>query len=115
MDTHPLPMDLFDTAEFAEILTLAIANRIGIGNLLADGTVRFAEKIGRIGDTHGILRFPAWGYVDHWTMPTVEQWKTAFYGVEGWDSRTGYPKSDTLGKLGLRHVAEVLRKNGKLG
>lgn len=72
VDTYPLPMDIYDKVEFAEILTTAIAKRIGIGDLLAEGTVRFAEKIGRISDTDGILRFPAWGYVDHWTMPTVE-------------------------------------------
>jgi aldehyde:ferredoxin oxidoreductase len=58
--------------EFAEILTLAIARRIGIGDVLAEGTVRFAERIGRIGDTNTILRYPAWGYVDHWTMPNME-------------------------------------------
>ena len=72
VDTDPLPMDIWDTVEFAEIFALSIARRIGIGDLLAEGTVRFAEKIGRIRDTDDILRFPAWGYVDHWTMPNVE-------------------------------------------
>ena len=72
VDTYPLPMDIWDSVEFAEIFTLSIAKRIGIGDLLAEGTVRFAEKIGRIDDTNSILRYPAWGYVDHWTMPNVE-------------------------------------------
>jgi aldehyde:ferredoxin oxidoreductase len=72
VDTAPLPMELWDQVEFAEIFAKAIAKRIGIGDLLADGTVRFAEKIGRIQDTDSILRYPAWGYVDHWTMPNVE-------------------------------------------
>jgi aldehyde:ferredoxin oxidoreductase len=72
VDTAPLPMDLYDTVEFAEIFALAIANRVGIGDMLADGTIRFSEKIGRISDTNDILRYPAWGYVDHWTMPNVE-------------------------------------------
>jgi len=72
VDTAPLPMEAYDRVEFAEIFALAIAHRIGIGNLLADGLVRFAERIGRIGDLNGILRLPAWGYMDHWTMPTVE-------------------------------------------
>ena len=72
VDTAPLPMDLWDRVEFAEIFATAIAQRIGIGDILAEGTVRFAEKIGRIQDTDSILRFPAWGYVDHWTMPNVE-------------------------------------------
>lgn len=72
VDTHPLPMQSYEKSEFAEIFALTIAKRIGIGNLIADGTVRFAEKLGRTSDLEGILRFPAWGYVDHWTMPTVE-------------------------------------------
>jgi aldehyde:ferredoxin oxidoreductase len=72
VDTFPLPMELWDQVEFAEIFANAIAKRIGIGDLLAEGTVRFAEKIGRINDTDSILRYPAWGYVDHWTMPNVE-------------------------------------------
>jgi aldehyde:ferredoxin oxidoreductase len=72
VDTRPLPMDRYETVEFAEILALSIAGRVGIGNLLAEGTVRFAEKIGRIRDTGDILRYPAWGYVDHWCMPNVE-------------------------------------------
>lgn len=72
VDTHPLPMDQYEKVEFAEIFALAVAKRIGIGDLLAEGTVRFAEKIGRIGDLNNILRLPAWGYQDHWTMPTVE-------------------------------------------
>lgn len=72
VDTYPLPMDMWDSVEFAEIFALSIAKRIGIGDLLAEGTIRFAEKIGRIHDTDSILRYPAWGYVDHWTMPNVE-------------------------------------------
>ena len=72
VDTFPLPMELWDRVEFAEIFANTIAKRIGIGDLLAEGTIRFAEKIGRIQDTENILRYPAWGYVDHWTMPNVE-------------------------------------------
>jgi len=72
VDTYPLPMDQYETVEFAEIFAMTIAKRIGIGDLLAEGTVRFAEKIGRITDLNNILRLPAWGYMDHWTMPTVE-------------------------------------------
>ncbi|MEJ2111302.1 MAG: aldehyde ferredoxin oxidoreductase N-terminal domain-containing protein, partial [Acidobacteriota bacterium] len=72
IDTNPLPMDIWDTVEFTDIFTLAIAKRIGIGDLLAEGTVRFAEKIGRISDLNTLLRYPAWGYVDHWTMPNME-------------------------------------------
>ena len=72
VDTAPLPMELWDRVEFAEIFANVLAKRIGIGDLLAEGTMRFAEKIGRLDDTDSILRYPAWGYVDHWSMPNVE-------------------------------------------
>jgi aldehyde:ferredoxin oxidoreductase len=73
VDTYPLPMEDYEKEEFAEIYGLAIANRIGIGNLLAEGTVRFAEKLGRLpGDFDTLLRLTAWGYQDHWSMPAVE-------------------------------------------
>jgi aldehyde:ferredoxin oxidoreductase len=73
IDTSPLPMEDYERGEFAEIYGLAIANRIGIGNLLAEGTARFAEKLGRLpADFDTILRLTAWGYQDHWSMPTVE-------------------------------------------
>lgn len=72
-DTSPLPMADIEKPEFAEIYGLAIANRVGIGNLLAEGTARFAEKLGRLpGDFDVLLRLTAWGYQDHWSMPTVE-------------------------------------------
>ena len=45
----------------------------------------------------------------------VEQWKTHFYKVEGWDSETGYPTRRTLEALGMKHVADILEKNNKLG
>jgi aldehyde:ferredoxin oxidoreductase len=45
----------------------------------------------------------------------VERWKAAFYRVEGWDAQTGHPTRQTLGKLGLSRVADVLEKKGKLG
>ena len=45
----------------------------------------------------------------------VEQWKTAFYRVEGWDAKTGYPKRKTLEGLGMKHVADVLGSRDKLG
>jgi aldehyde:ferredoxin oxidoreductase len=45
----------------------------------------------------------------------VEQWKTAFYNLEGWDRKTGHPKRETLDNLGLGPVADVLGARGKLG
>jgi aldehyde:ferredoxin oxidoreductase len=72
VDTYPLPMDIYEKPEFAEAWGTAIANRIGIGDLLAEGAARFAEKIGRLSDLNDILRLPVWGYMDHITMPGVE-------------------------------------------
>ena len=45
----------------------------------------------------------------------VEQWKTAFYKLEGWDPKTGYPNRKTLEDLGMKHVADVLQAKNKLG
>ncbi len=45
----------------------------------------------------------------------VEQWKTNFYKVEGWEVRTGYPERKTLEGLGLKHVADHLQAKGRLG
>jgi aldehyde:ferredoxin oxidoreductase len=72
IDTYPLPMDLYEKGEFADIFGTAIAKRIGIGDLLAEGAARFAEKAGRLDDLNGILRLPVWGYMDHITLPGVE-------------------------------------------
>ncbi len=72
VDTYPLPMDIYDQVEFAEAYAMAISKRVGIGDLLAEGTIRFAERIGRLSDTNDILRLPVWGYMDHITLPGVE-------------------------------------------
>jgi aldehyde:ferredoxin oxidoreductase len=45
----------------------------------------------------------------------VEQWKTAFYTLEGWDAKTGYPNRKTLEDLGLKSVADTLQARNKLG
>lgn len=45
----------------------------------------------------------------------VEDWKTKFYSVEGWDTKTGAPTRTTLEKLGLKNVADALEETGKLG
>jgi aldehyde:ferredoxin oxidoreductase len=43
-----------------------------------------------------------------------EEFKTRFYNLEGWDSRSGWPKRRTLESLGLKFVADELEKKGKL-
>ena len=45
----------------------------------------------------------------------VEEFKTRFYELQGWDPTTGYPTRPTLESLGLGNVADELDKNGKLG
>ena len=45
----------------------------------------------------------------------VEQFKTNYYDLEGWDTRSGWPKRGTLEKLGMRNVADDLTAQGKLG
>ena len=44
-----------------------------------------------------------------------EEWKTHYYKVEGWDTKSGWPTRSTLEGLGLGHVADVLQARGKLG
>lgn len=44
----------------------------------------------------------------------VEDWKTLFYELEGWDSRTGWQTRATLEALGLKNVADELESRGKL-
>ncbi len=45
----------------------------------------------------------------------VEDWKTKFFEIEGWDTTTGWPTRATLEELGLGHVADELEKQNKLG
>jgi aldehyde:ferredoxin oxidoreductase len=45
----------------------------------------------------------------------VEQWKTHYYKIEGWDTETGWPSRGTLEELGLKKVADALESAGKLG
>ncbi len=45
----------------------------------------------------------------------VEEFKTRFYKLQGWDTTSGYPTRSGLDSLGLGYVADELEKNGKLG
>jgi len=44
-----------------------------------------------------------------------EDWKTRFYTFEGYNPENGYPTRDTLEGMGLKRVADLLEKRGKLG
>jgi aldehyde:ferredoxin oxidoreductase len=60
-----------------------------------------------------------WDYIRvdgrHLDRAKFEEFKTRFYDLEGWDSRSGWPKRGTLESLGLKSVADELEKNKKLG
>jgi aldehyde:ferredoxin oxidoreductase len=45
----------------------------------------------------------------------VEDFKTRFYKFEGYNPDNGYPKRDTLEKMGLKKVADLLQSKNKLG
>lgn len=45
----------------------------------------------------------------------VEDWKTLYFRLEGWDESTGWPKRATLEKLDMGFVADELEKAKKLG
>ena len=75
-------MDEWDKISFREAFCDAVARRVGIGDILAEGTLEAAKKWGRLEEDKqsGVLRFPAWGTVFHWTMPGIE-W--AYSGLLG--------------------------------
>ena len=45
----------------------------------------------------------------------VEQFKTHFYALEGWDKENGWPTRKTLEGFGLKKVADTLANKGRLG
>jgi hypothetical protein len=70
IDSAPLPMDQWGELAFREALLDAISRRAGIGDVLAEGCCRAAQKWGRLEKDmeSGALRFPAWGATGHWTL-----------------------------------------------
>jgi len=103
IDSAPLPMDQRDSLSFRMALLDAIARREGIGDALAEGCCRAAEKWGRLETDResGALRLPAWGASSHWTMPWVE-WAYAYMlGAgdplwHGFMAPVGAPRQGTL-------------------
>jgi len=45
----------------------------------------------------------------------VEDFKTHYYQLEGWDRDNGWPTRRTLEGYGLKRVADVMAERGKLG
>ncbi len=60
-----------------------------------------------------------WSFADvadrHIDRDKFEDWKTLYYQLEGWDTKTGWPTRNTLEALGLGNVADELQAAGKLG
>jgi aldehyde:ferredoxin oxidoreductase len=102
IDSAPLPMDQWGELSFRQALLDAISRRIGIGDALAEGLCRAAQKWGRLEQDRdsGALRLPAWGASSHWTMPFVE-WAYAYIlgaGDPTWHglmAPTGVPRDGT--------------------
>jgi len=73
IDSAPLLMDQFGTYAWGEAFLKAIAYREGIGDDLAEGALRAAERWGTLDQAleTGGLTAPVWGYNWHWTLPEV--------------------------------------------
>lgn len=74
IDCGDLPMERTTDVAFAEKLLGMISRREGIGNDLAEGFPRAAERWGRLQEDFksGILAFPYWGYAEHLNDPRCE-------------------------------------------
>jgi aldehyde:ferredoxin oxidoreductase len=71
-----LPMDRVGTSEFIEQYIALIVERRGIGDDLAEGCVRAAERWGRLEEDlrTGVLLAPYWGYPIHYDARTHVVW-----------------------------------------
>lgn len=71
-----LPFDKYETYEFIEKYTEAIAYRKGIGDDLAEGITYAAVKWGRYEeDTNtGLLNRPNWGFMEHYDPRLEVEW-----------------------------------------
>ena len=60
-----------------------------------------------------------WAYTDlmgrSLDKKKFDEWKTLFYRLEGWNTRTGWPTRRTLEKLDLGFAADALKAAGRLG
>lgn len=60
-----------------------------------------------------------WSFEDQGDMylekSGVEEFKTHFYKLEGWDVKNGWPTRPTLEGLGMKKVADTMAAKGRLG
>jgi aldehyde:ferredoxin oxidoreductase len=103
IDSAPLQMEQWGELGFREDFCNAVANRQGIGDALAEGTLEAAKRWGRLEEDKksGALRFPAWGSVFHWTMPSVE-W--AYSALLGAGDPAWHGLSDHIGDPNIRKL-----------
>jgi aldehyde:ferredoxin oxidoreductase len=113
IDSSPLPMDQWGELSFRLALLDAIARRRGIGDALAEGCCRAAQRWGRLETDRdsGALRLPAWGATSHWTMPWVE-WAYAYILGAGDPAWHGFmaPVGTPAGGLSIEQSLEALAK-----
>lgn len=113
IDSAPLPMDQWGELSFRLALLDAVSRRVGIGDALAEGLCRAAQKWGRLETDRdsGALRLPGWGASSHWTMPFVE-WAYAYIlgaGDPTWHgfmSPTGVPRDGTSLEKSLEQLSK---------
>ncbi len=116
IESSPLPMDQWSELSFRKAFLDAVSKRVGIGDALAEGCCRAAEKWGRLEQDmeSGALRFPAWGATGHWYLPSVH-WAYGYLlgtGDPSWHgiltsvgpSRDGTPIETMLERVSARVV-----------
>jgi aldehyde:ferredoxin oxidoreductase len=113
IDSTPLPMDQWGELSFRLALLDAIARRVGIGDALAEGCCRAAQKWGRleIDKESGALRLPAWGASSHWTMPFIDWAYSYILGAgdptwHGFMAPTGVPRDGTPLEKALENLSK---------
>jgi aldehyde:ferredoxin oxidoreductase len=112
IDSSPLSMDQWGDLSFRLAFLDAISKRVGIGDILAEGCCRAAQKWGRLEKDmeSGALRFPAWGATGHWTLPSVEWAYNYMLGAgdpswHGLVTAVGAPKDGTPIEKSLEKLA----------
>jgi aldehyde:ferredoxin oxidoreductase len=89
-----------DKEQFAPFMFMPGATFMSLGNkpIYQDGKWSFEDQSDLYLDKNG-----------------VESFKTHYYQLEGWDSKTGWPTRKTLEDLGMKKVADTMAGKGKLG
>jgi aldehyde:ferredoxin oxidoreductase len=89
-----------DKEQFAPFMYMPGATFMSLGNkpIYQDGKWSFEDQSDLYLDKAG-----------------VEEFKTHFYKLEGWDAKNGWPTRRTLEGLGMKKIADTMAIKGKLG